>query len=271
MTAWAPQFDQKNKDHFNGRSDLRSNERFEKTGAWGPNPIQISEHFPEILTSDSYTWTTDPSRENATAVGDYACFWVWNPKDRDYGVWALAAVDRQSMKDAADKQSPVAYGWYAQIAKKLPTYRQMVDSGLPWQAGFFEAYLRAHPNEDPLKKKKPATLPADFRTYEVLAVIDGQPVPLTDVVRYVGGSDYELAPGASIAISDSEEDGFNLAGEPGKWGELYGTQSPAQFGLDRNRGVLFFNGQTQRAQALPAKVLLDWYGPGWRREVYGSQ
>jgi len=271
MTAWAPQFDQRNKDSFNGRSDLRSNERFEKIGAWGPNPIQISEFFPDILISEDFRWTTNPAADmTATAVGDYACFWVWSPKERDYGVWALAAVDQVSMQVAAEKQAPVAYGWYVQIAKRLPTYRQMIDSGLAWQSGFFDLFLKAHPDQDP-KRKKGSTLPPDFRTYEVVGLVDGQPVPLNELIRYVGGDDYEITvPGGTVAVADDSADGYNLSGQPGRWPEIVGAQSPAQFGLDGNKGVLFYNSAVGKGQVLSGRVLTQWFGPGWRREIYGS-
>lgn len=271
MVAWASQFDDRNKAHFNGRSDLRSNERFQTLAAWGPNPRQIEEHFPEILSPGVRFTETPWSDLGATAMGQFACFWVWDPEHPDYGVWAVAATDGVSAQDATNKQAPVVYGWYHPIAKRLPSYQQMRSSGLPWQNGFFEEYLKKHPNEDPERRRREQALPNDFVTFEVVGVIDGQPVPLTDIVRHVGGSDYELAAGAQIAVTDSPSDGYNLAGSPGKWPDVYGSQSPAQFGLDRNKGVLFYNGATAHPQVLPAKVLSDWYGPAWRREIYGGR
>ena len=65
--------------------------------------------------------------------------------------------------------------------------------------------------------------------------------------------------------------GAGAALDPGRWNELYPGISPAQFGLDRDKGVLFYNGGTGQGQVLPARVLMDWYGPGWRREIYGAR
>ena len=67
-------------------------------------------------------------------------------------------------------------------------------------------------------------------------------------------------------MSDSAEDGFGLAGDPGKWAEYYGTTSPTQFGLDRDKAVMFWNGS--RGQVLPGNVLRDWFGANWRGPVY---
>jgi hypothetical protein len=209
------------------------------------------------------TLTTTPwSAPNATAIAQNATFWVWDPANPDYGIWGLTATDNYSVKDAIDKQSPVVVGWYMKIADKLPTLKQMKASGLIWQSGFFDSYLAAHPNEKP--KPKPAEVVT--QTFEVVGMMNGSPVPLTDVISYLGGSSYQLAAGASIAVGDSEGDGFNLAGSPGQWSALYPNQLPSDFGLDRDKGVLFWDGS--KGQVLPASILMAWFGPGWRGSIY---
>ena len=85
-------------------------------------------------------------------------------------------------------------------------------------------------------------------------------------MRHVGGSDYELAPGRASPLPMRPRMALTWAAIRGDGSSFIPGISPAQFGLDRDKGVLFYNGGTGQGQVLPARVLMDWYGPGWRRK-----
>ena len=256
------------------REDFVPEEELNATpGAFaGPAANTVKKAFPELIPGQLTDAPWAKGAENTIGIGVNNTIWVIDPASLRRGVWVLNATSEEAAKAAKDAGATTQWGFFVRTSEQIPPIAELNAKGLTFWKGFTEAYYKYYPAQDPRPKAKPKTATPTVRivTYEVVGMIGGQPVPLTDVVRHVGGSDYELAPGASIAVTDSDEDGFNLAGDPGKWGELYGTQSPAQFGLDRDKGVLFYNGATGRGQALPAKVLFDWYGPGWRREIYGG-
>jgi len=108
--------------------------------------------------------------------------------------------------------------------------------------------------------------PAGLRTFEIYGVVNGQPVPLSQVAVNQGGR-YVQLPGSRIVIGDVPSDGFGLAGIPGAWASVYAGQSPANFGLDADKGVLGHDGT--RAWVLPASFLTQLFGANWRQQVYG--
>lgn len=265
-TDWTDNFSPESIQHLNDRSDLRYYTLFRNRGAWGPIVSDVKKHFSDVFLP-GVRFTAEPWQDKtATAYAAGSTFWIWDPKDPDYGIWALAVTDARRTNEAIKAQVHAVDGWYAQISRKLPTYQQMRDSGMAWQTGFLEAYLDTHPSEDPQKKYKKAAPTVDVTTYEIVGMVNGGIVPLSDILRYVGGSDYEIA--GDLAIADDPADGFHLAGSPGKWAEYYGAQSPSQYGLDSDKAVMFWNGQ--RGQVIPGAVLRDLFGPGWRGTIYQS-
>ena len=105
-----------------------------------------------------------------------------------------------------------------------------------------------------------------LRTYEVFGLLNGQKVPLAQVAVNQGGR-YVQVPGSRVLVGDAPSDGFGLAGVPGAWASLYAGQSPANFGLDADKGVLGHDGT--RGWALPASFLSQVFGPNWRSQIYG--
>jgi hypothetical protein len=102
-------------------------------------------------------------------------------------------------------------------------------------------------------------------TYEVYGRIQGRQVPLWKELRFDGVS-FHLQQGGRILISHSPSEGYGLGGVPGSWATLYGNRSPADWGLDPDKGVLAFDGT--RGFAVPASQLVEIFGAGWRQVVY---
>lgn len=105
-----------------------------------------------------------------------------------------------------------------------------------------------------------------LRTYEVFGILNGNKVPLAMVAVNQGGR-YVQVPGARVLVGDAPTDGFGLAGVPGAWSSLYPGQSPANFGLDADKGVLGSDGT--RGWVLTADFLTQVFGPSWRSQIYG--
>jgi len=106
-----------------------------------------------------------------------------------------------------------------------------------------------------------------FRTYELFGILGGRTVPLAQVVvcdRVTGIC--SVVPGGRVMVGDQPADGFGLAGVPGRWQTFYGGRSPAEFGLDADKGVLGSDGS--RGWALNASFLSQVFGAGWRAAVY---
>jgi len=106
-----------------------------------------------------------------------------------------------------------------------------------------------------------------FRTYELFGVLNGGNVPLSRVVVLDGGTGrYTVVPGGRVIVGEAAGEGFGLAGVPGRWSAYYGGRSPAEFGLDADKGVLGSDGS--RGWALNATFLAQVFGAGWRAAIY---
>ena len=109
------------------------------------------------------------------------------------------------------------------------------------------------------------TSPAGLRTYEVYGRLNGNKVPLSQVLVNQGGQ-FVLIAGGSRVVGDSPTDGFGLAGIPGRWSAFYASQSPSQFGLDADKAVLAWDGA--RGWVVPAATLAQMFGADWRGKIY---
>lgn len=106
-----------------------------------------------------------------------------------------------------------------------------------------------------------------FRTFELFGMVNGNRVPLASVVsvdRNTGRA--AVVPGGRVLVTNIPGEGFGLAGTPGAWQSLYGGQSPANFGLDPDKGVMGSDGM--RGWALDSGFLSQVFGAGWRAAVY---
>ena len=106
-----------------------------------------------------------------------------------------------------------------------------------------------------------------FRTYELFGVLNGGNVPLSRVVICdVNTGRCSVVPGGRVLVGEAPGDGYGLAGVPGRWSTYYGGRSPAEFGLDPDKGVLGSDGS--RGWVLNAAFLAQVFGPGWRAAIY---
>lgn len=105
-----------------------------------------------------------------------------------------------------------------------------------------------------------------FRTYELFGILNGSSVPLNRVVTVDGSGRASVVSGGRVMLGEAPGEGFGLAGSPGRWQTYYAGRSPAEFGLDPDKGVLGSDGS--RGWALSATFLSSIFGSGWRAAVY---
>ena len=103
------------------------------------------------------------------------------------------------------------------------------------------------------------------RTFEVFGIVGGRLAPMTSAIINNGGR-WSVVPGASVMVTEAPNEGYGLAGTPGRWSTLYAGRSPAEFGLDADKAVLASDGS--RGWALPATLLAQIFGSNWRQAVY---
>jgi hypothetical protein len=80
-----------------------------------------------------------------------------------------------------------------------------------------------------------------LRTFEVFGIVGGRLAPMTSAITNNGGR-WSVVPGASVMITEAPNEGYGLAGTPGRWSSLYAGRSPAEFGLDADKAVLASDG-----------------------------
>ena len=106
------------------------------------------------------------------------------------------------------------------------------------------------------------------RTYEIYGVVNGVPVPYAQALAVTQTDMYgrPVARAGKLVLGDLPTDGFKLAGTPGAWARYFPSVSPAQFGLDADKGVLAWNGSS--AEVVSAQSLAQILGPSWRAQVF---
>lgn len=112
----------------------------------------------------------------------------------------------------------------------------------------------------------PPVVTGAFRTYELFGILNGASVPLNRVVTVDGSGRVSVMGGARVMIGESATDGFGLGGVPGRWQMYYPGRSPAEFGLDADKGVLGSDGS--RGWVLAGTFLAQVFGPNWRTALY---
>lgn len=270
MSWWTPRNDELTQA-LASREDLISEDELSGLpGAfYGSTANVVKKAFPHLIPGALTDKPWEKGAERTIGIGVNNTWWVIDPTSLRRGVWVLNATSDEAARNAQNALSPTQWGYFYRTSTEIPPIAELQAANLTFGKGFTEAYYRYYPQQDPRPKKKAATATAPqvaVKTYEMVGTLNGQVIPLAEIVRHVGGADYELVEGADLAVADSAEDGFGLAGDPGKWGEYYGTTSPAQFGLDRDKAVMFWDGS--RGKVLPGNVLRDWFGANWRSSVY---
>ena len=106
-----------------------------------------------------------------------------------------------------------------------------------------------------------AGMPAGFRTIELFGQMNGQNVPLSQVLSEQGGG-FVVVAGGAVLGGESAGEGFGYGGTPGRWAEASGGQPPTAFGQDATMGIVGFDGA--RAWPVPASTLAQIFGSNWR-------
>jgi hypothetical protein len=106
-----------------------------------------------------------------------------------------------------------------------------------------------------------AGMPAGFRTIELFGQMNGQNVPLSQVLSEQGGG-FVVVAGGAVLGGESAGEGFGYGGTPGRWAEASGGQPPTAFGQDATMGIVGFDGA--RAWPVPASTLAQIFGANWR-------
>ena len=120
---------------------------------------------------------------------------------------------------------------------------------------------------EPRDGDPPQDAGALMRTYEIFGTQQGRLVPLSALLRVRDGRK-QLMPGAQVFVTDQASQGFGLAGEPGRWADLYPGEDPVRYGLDSDKPVLASDGV--RGWVVDAHYLALIFGAEWRRVVYGN-
>jgi hypothetical protein len=119
---------------------------------------------------------------------------------------------------------------------------------------------------NPYGNVPPAPAPT-FRTYELFGILNGMNVPLAQVVicdRNTGRC--SVVPGGRVIVGEQPNEGYGLAGLPGRWSAYYAGKSPVEFGLDADKGVLGSDGS--RGWVLTGQFLQQVFGTNWRAAIY---
>jgi hypothetical protein len=235
----------------------------------GPSATSVRNAFQDLL---GWLKVTDKpwaqGAENYHGIGVNNTYWVLG-KSPNRGIWVLNATSAEAAKNAQDARAASQYGFYLKATDQLPTIKDILASGLIFGKGFTDAYYRNFPEQDDRPKPPKPRPVVPVKTYEIFGMLNGEPVPLTDVLFRAGPGDWVLADGADVMIGDSPEDGFNLGGDPGvgKWNAYYAGKSPQDFGLDPDKGVLRWDGS--KGVVMDAATLKDIYSPeNWKLKVY---
>jgi hypothetical protein len=183
------------------------------------------------------------------------------------------AKEAKAKKDADEKQKDLDED--AQFQKELDDQNKQLEREL--RKAKLEADLAKKRAEiDKLKNGGTTTTTppmgggggmSAFRTYELFGILNGMNVPLAQVVicdRNTGRC--SVVPGGRVIVGEQPNEGFGLAGAPGRWQMYYAGRSPAEFGLDADKGVLGSDGS--RGWALNAQFLSQVFGSGWRAAIY---
>jgi len=95
----------------------------------------------------------------------------------------------------------------------------------------------------------------------------GNEVTFQNAVRKRYDKSWQLRRSASAVLGFSRSEGHGLGGIPGRWRVSYPGQSPSDFGLDRDIGVLYFDEAEDRCYVAPPDLLRETLGPEWREQV----
>jgi len=199
----------------------------------------------------------------------------------------IQAQKAREAQNAADKAKAEKQARDAKLADEAKSAEDLAfEQELADQQKLLERELKKAKLEAELAKKRaeieklkaaanptPAPTPGmpsggAFRTYELFGIVNGMNVPLSQaVICDANTGRCSVVPGGRVIVGEAPNEGFGMGGVPGRWQQYYGAQSPAQFGLDADKGVLGSDGS--RGWVLNGQFLSQVFGGGWRQAVYG--
>lgn len=202
-----------------------------------------------------YTWNFKPEIYVGPMVEDWqyafptyirpeVTFGVWNgpatvaspgfrtiiepdPLNPQFGVWALASTSEEAVQKMIDNRDLVPEGYFYRISDRLPSANQMLSArgqnGNPllFGPGFWNAYYRSHPSEDP--KQKVAAVQAARAAVEALQAVE--------LTVYNNGT--------AIWCAKTPEDSSDSMGphpgvsilDGGVWAQASGGKAPADYNM----------------------------------------
>lgn len=245
--------------------------------------IPTDEHYhPTKPGYDTYYAHMRFSRDRATEAAEkQAADEARRTQEEERRAAQREADDRQRQQDMDDRRKD-AERKREEARLKLEEARQRVeDAKLEAEIRKMEAEAAAAaaaagagttpgttPGTGPTNPYQPGI---SMRTWEVIGRIGGRIVPLTSAIQR-GPMGWQIVPGATVSVGDAPTDGSGVAGVPGRWAEHTMLGPPEAYGLDPGRGVLAMGQGPQgvKPYPVPATLLQDIWGPGWRATVYGA-
>lgn len=110
----------------------------------------------------------------------------------------------------------------------------------------------------------PARNPIAFKTLEIYGESDeGRLVPLLDAIEQAGGR-WRPRARMAVKVAHTSEQGFGLAGSPGRWPEEYRGESPELYGLHKERAVLYWDAGRGKSRVATAGLLSDLFSD-WQK------
>lgn len=109
---------------------------------------------------------------------------------------------------------------------------------------------------------------SELRTVELFFVDErGLRVPFRDAVQNRGRAGWRVRRHAKAQLGFHSTEGYGLGGSPGRWRDVYFRQSPSEFGLDGDLGVLFGDEEADQATVAPTELLREALGLEWRARL----
>lgn len=107
-----------------------------------------------------------------------------------------------------------------------------------------------------------------LRTLELFFIDDaGSLVRFREAVRARPRRPPAVRSFAKAQLCLRDDDGYGLGGIPGRWPEAFPLRSPAEFGLDADLGVLFFDEDQEQVCVPSHDLLAAAFGPDWRSHL----
>lgn len=110
--------------------------------------------------------------------------------------------------------------------------------------------------------------PGELRTIELFFTNESdRRLLFHEAVRRRIGGGWAVRSFARAHLGFGWRDAYGLGGVPGRWRDFYPSQSPTEFGLDADLGVLYADDNDGRAYAADSELLKQALGADWRARL----